>query len=226
MNSIPATNQCLDPAAQFAIAYSLWQACHDYAGKTKGLSLSEAFNGMDECMRVVMKIGELFERWACEHVNFDNLNDVWPYLLQDKFGDACLTLVSVEEIADFAGQDCLRLALALRLPVSASDGLPVPLSLWARNPTAGSSFGRFLIQTVRSRDDDGNVECYQVGDEPYDDAFTAPWFALYGELEDGKREHIADRASYETILNLARNLVPGIDLPDSPCSAPPNDPWP
>lgn len=111
MNSRPPTREHLDPAAQFAVALSLWQACHDQAAKRQDLDLSVHFNGMDECMRVVMRIGDLFESWACEHVRFEGLSDVWPYLLQDRFGDVCLELIALEGLADFNEEDCLRVAL-------------------------------------------------------------------------------------------------------------------
>ena len=65
-----------DPAAVFASAHSLWQACHEAAENDPSLNLSDVFNGMDEMMREVMRIGDLFENWACMHVVFEQL--VYP----------------------------------------------------------------------------------------------------------------------------------------------------
>lgn len=100
--------------------------------------------------------------------------------------------------------------------VSAS--LPVPLTLWADNPVRESPFRRFLIQTTRHRDNDEDVERFVEGDDPYDADCTAPWFALYGEWEDKKQEHILDRTTYESLRRVVLNLVPQIELPVSPCS--------
>ena len=54
------------------------------------LNLSESYDGMDGFMRVAMHIATEFETWACRHIQFDQLNEVWPYLLEEQFGDACL----------------------------------------------------------------------------------------------------------------------------------------
>ena len=67
-------------------------------------------------MREVMRIAELFEQWACEHVAFEELTDVWPYLLQDRFGEECLSVLVVESLAEFDERDCRRVAMRLRLP--------------------------------------------------------------------------------------------------------------
>jgi hypothetical protein len=217
MNSGPATNESFDPAAQFAIASSLWQACHDHAAKTKDVNLSEIFNGMDECMRVVMRIGERFERWACDHVNFDNLSDVWPYLLQDRFGSTCLKAMTLAGLPEFNEEDCLRMALLLRLPVIVTKGLPVPVYLEAANPVIGSAFKEFRIQSFRRLVDDDAEEAFVSGDEPYDDNFEAPFFSLYGIDEDGNEECIVDRPSYESARELVSKLAPGIEFPQQAC---------
>src|SRR6185436_8295233 len=80
----------LDPAAVFACALSLREACLKSAKANPQLNLSESYNGMDEFRREMMRVGNLLEAWACAHVVFDEVNDVWPYLMEDKFGDACL----------------------------------------------------------------------------------------------------------------------------------------
>ncbi len=206
-----------DPAAQFAIAFSLWQACHDHAAKTKGLNLSEIFNGMDECMRVMMRIGERFEGWACKHVNFDNLDDVWPYLLQDKFGSVCLEAMRLAGLAEFKEEDCLRVALLLHLPVVVTKGLPVPVCLEAANPVVGSAFKTFRIQTLRRIVEDDSVEPFVPGDDPYDENFEAPFFSLYGIDDAEKEECIADRPSYDSARDLALKLAPGVKFPPEVC---------
>lgn len=217
MDSFVTPPHCPDPAAQFAIAHSLWQACHDHAAKQQGVNLSETFNGMDEFMRVVMQIGERFERWACEHVRFENLNDVWPYLLQDRFGDTCLELITLEGLADFTEEDCLRVSVLLRLPVFAANGLPVPIYLEVANPVIGSSFKTLRIQTFRRLVNDDVEEPFVFGDDPFDENFEAPFFSLYGIDADGSEECIADRPSYKSMRDLALKLAPEIGFPEQIC---------
>lgn len=61
----------VDPAAVFACANSLWLACKRQAGVDPNLNLSDAYNGMDQLMREVMRIAEMFEKWSCQHVVFE-----------------------------------------------------------------------------------------------------------------------------------------------------------
>src|SRR5580704_6323151 len=82
-----------DPAAVFACALSLWQECEKHSLNDKTLNLSESYNGHDEFMREIMRVANLFENWSCDHIHFDNFNDVWPYYLQDKFGETCLSVI-------------------------------------------------------------------------------------------------------------------------------------
>jgi hypothetical protein len=106
-----------DPAGVFACANSLWRACHKAAIDNPGLDLSEVYNGYDQLMREVMRIGELFEDWACENVCFDRFAEVWPYLLELRFGDTCVSLFGVDGLANFCERDCLVVARALGLPL-------------------------------------------------------------------------------------------------------------
>lgn len=209
----------LDPAAVFACALSLWQACHKHAADNPTLNLSDCYNGMDEFMRVVMRIGNRFEAWACSHVDFNQLNDVWPYLVEDKFGDACLAVLLPTALAEFNDSDCLRVAMYLRLPVTVDDKLPIPIDVCAHNPVPGSLFRAFRIQTVRNSLEKNEVIPFVADDEPFDEEFGDPYFALYGVAEDGKLEHIADRRTYAETLNLAQRLAPGVLFPVAPIVA-------
>jgi len=104
-----------DPAAVFAIATSLWQECLKHAATTRSLNLSDAYSGIDELMREVMRIATLFETWSCLHVDFDQLAEPWPYYLQDHFGEECLSILLPERLTDFNDHDCSRVAARLRL---------------------------------------------------------------------------------------------------------------
>jgi len=204
-----------DSAAVFAAALSLWEICEKHR-RENNFNISECYNGVDQFMREVMRIANQFENWACRHVNFDEFNEVWPYYLGDNFGATCLTVLSFECLMDFGENDCLRVAMGLRLPVVTDDKLPVPIDLTAGNPVTGAAFHKFRIQTVRNSVEDNEPTPYVAGDDPFDENFSSFYFSLYGVDTTGLLEHIADRRSYEEILKLAQKLVPSIAFPVSP----------
>lgn len=179
------------------------------------LNLSEAYNGGDEFMRVIMRVGMRFEEWACVHVDFDALDHCWPYLLEERFGDACVALKGPGTLADFGENDCLAVALRLRLPVKTTASLRVPIDISAGNPIVESEFRTFRIQTVREATG-GFAEPFTSADDPFDTAFGPPNFGLYGVSADGMLEHIADFDTYTRAVDLVRKLAPGIQFPDTP----------
>ena len=65
-----------DPAAVFACAMSLHDACVEYAGTHPSVNISASYTGRDEFLRQIMRVGNLFETWACSHVDFEMLTDV------------------------------------------------------------------------------------------------------------------------------------------------------
>lgn len=205
-----------DPAAVFACALSLWQACQERGAVEPSLNLGESYNGMDQFMREAMRIATEFEAWACRHIDFAELDEVWPYLLQDRFGNACLADLFPTKLAVFDEPDCLRVALHLRLPVRLDDNLPLPILLRAPNPVTGSVFREIQIQTVRDSIEDGDAVPFTSDDDPFDEEFGPPYFGLYGIGEDGRLEHIADRQTYSQMLSLAQKLAPGVAFPTTP----------
>lgn len=206
----------LDPAAVFACALSLREACLKSAKANPHLNLSESYNGMDEFLREMMRVANLFEAWACAHVVFDEVDDVWPYLLEDKFGDACLEFMLPCAMTEFDESDCLRVALRLRLPIQTDGNIRVPINVRAPNPIGESKFREFRIQSVRDDLEEGGVVPFTTDDDPFDERFGPPYFGLYGVGDDGLLEHIADRETYSDALNLAQNLAPGVVLPHKP----------
>ena len=203
-----------DPAAIFAMAQSLWEACQKQAARDSKINLSEAYHGMDQFMREIMQVASRFESWSCQFIDFTQLDEPWPYLLQDHFGDACLQFRSATDLAAFAEPDCLRVALNLRLPVGRDHGLPVPVDLWADLPARDgtSGFHAFRIQTIR--DDLSGPDCtaFNWDDDPYDPVFGPPYFGLYGVHATGLAEHIADRPTLAAALTLAAHLAPGVNF--------------
>lgn len=112
-----------DPAAIFAGASSLYVCGNElHNNEDEDDSLSDEYSGMDNFMRQCMRVATEFEDWACANVAFDEVDDVWPYLIEESFGRAVfehrgdlLTLNEVGE-ADFA-----RIAELLELPLIKHD---------------------------------------------------------------------------------------------------------
>lgn len=205
----------LDSAAVFACAMSLHSACIQQAEREPDLCLSDAYNGMDQFMREVMRVGELFEKWNCAHVAFEELVDVWPYLLEERFGAACLEVMGADLFAGFDQADCLRVAFKLRIPLHADGAIPVPVCEEFPNPNAGAGFARLRIQTVREElVEAGQVTPFTEADEPFDEYFGSPFFGIFGVGNDGLLEAIADRPSYESARALLLNLIPELLLPE------------
>jgi hypothetical protein len=219
MNAEPG-NATVDPdsAAVFSIALSLWEAC-EKNWRENHFNISACYNGVDQFMREVMRIANQFENWACCHVDFNEFNEVWPYYLGDNFGATCLSVMSLECLMDFDEDDCLRVALGLKLPVISDGKLPIPIDLTAVNSVTGSAFHKFRIQTVRNSLEDNEPVPFVAGDDPFDEDFSDLYFSLYGVDMTGLLEHIADRRSYNEILRLAEKLAPGIEFPVSPAFA-------
>jgi len=205
-----------DSAAVFAAALSLWQACHLRAEDEDSLNLSECYQGMDQFMREVMQVANLFEIWACSHIDFVKFNDVWSYHLEDKFGEACLAFISASALDEFDDTYCLRVAMRLRLPIKYDAKLPIPVDVTVRNPVPNSGFCQFRIQTVRDSLEDEDVSPYIFDDDPFDGDYGTPYFGLYGVDDEGLLEHIADRQTYTEAISLAAKLAPGVPFPPTP----------
>lgn len=216
----------VDSAAAFGAAISLWRVCHEAAARDPHLNLSDCYNGIDQFMREVMRIGNSFEEWACRHIAFEEQSEVWPYLLEDNFGAACLAVILPGGLAQFDDSYCLRVALRLRLPIRAHTSLRLPIDVAAQNPVAGSVFRAFRIQTVRDALEEGLTEPFTVDDNPSNEGMGEPYYSLYGVAADGILEHIADRQTYAETVTLASKLAPGIDFPPVPILFGPPDSFP
>ncbi len=207
--------ELLDLAAVFACAKSLHDACLERADVDPKLNLSEAYQGMDTFMREVMRVASLFEEWACRHVVFDELSDVWPYLLEDRFGGACLEVMDADSLDGFDAGDCLRIAFKLRLPIRVDGSLPLPVCVEASNPLVGAEFHCLRIQTIRLElDEEGGMVPFTEDDDPFDENYGTPFFGIYGVSHDSLLEHIADRASYQEARSLLLRLMPIIQFPE------------
>ena len=202
-----------DSAAVFGAALSLWQAFRKEVEGKPQLNLSECYNGMDQFMREVMRVANLFEAWACKYIAFEELTENWPYFLEDKFGETCLEVVMLDGLMDFDEDDCLRAALRLRLPIRSNSSFHLPIDIKADNPLVGSAFCAFRIQTAREELEGGCSKPFTPDDDPFDAEMDKPYFQLYGVGSDGTLEHIANRGSYEEAISLAEKLAPGVEFP-------------
>jgi hypothetical protein len=202
----------IDPAPVFGCALSLWKEFKKPSSDAGNVNVSECYNGGDEFMRVIMRVGICFEKWASQHIAFDHLDDVWPYLMETDFGATCLRVHGAMSLAKFNTDVCLRVALALRLPIRLDTSLPVPVEVIVPNPTIGSEFRALGIVTMRESSDGEDHDPLTVDDDPFDPEFEPPFFSLFGVDEGGGREHIADRETYAEAVNLACKLAPNIEF--------------
>ncbi len=112
----------LDPAALLGAAMSLYLEGHKQAN-AEGNNLSDTYSGGDEFMRQCMRVAEVFETWAGDHVDFDGTVDCWPYLLEGKFGRAVIELAWLFTLDTFKPEHCQAVAKRLGLPLMA---IPAP----------------------------------------------------------------------------------------------------
>jgi hypothetical protein len=203
-------HDALDPAAVFACAKSLHDACLRRAGSDPGWDAERMQEGRDDFLREWMRVAALFVEWADDHGVSDKLQGGWIQLLEQRFGEACLAATPGDVLGRFDAADCLRVALELRLPMAMDAGLAVPFFLEVPHPLAGAGFEALRIQTVRlHRDGEIGMVPFMGGDDPYDPDFGPPVFGIYG-VKDGFVEHLADRGSYEEARSLLLALLPGI----------------
>lgn len=208
-------NESLDSAAVFACAKSLYDACLERKNSDPEFKIAEAYPGMDSVMRLVMRVANIFETWACRHVAFHETIEVWPYFLEEHFGDACLDFLDADSIGRYDEDDCFRAALRLRLPMKVDGSLPLPVFIELPNPAIETEFQRLRIQTVRQEmGEQGGMVPFTEDDDPFDEDFGTPIFGIYGVRSDGCLEHIADRESYYKSRALLVALLPGIDVPE------------
>lgn len=106
-----------DTAAIFGAAMSIFEEGRKLA-KSNGNDLSDAYSGHDEFMRQCMRVASEFEAWACKHVDFDALGEVWPYFMHDSFGRAALDAIGSEcRLSEANGTEWPLIAGMLKLPL-------------------------------------------------------------------------------------------------------------
>ena len=210
-----ADSVSLDSASVFGAALSLYETCMAQA-RVSSVNLSAAYHGGDQFMREVVRVAQKFETWATEHVDFAEFGEVWPYFLRDRFGPACVSLLSATNLGVFDDMTCLQIALHLALPLQMDRGLPIPLRAESFNPIPNAAFRVFCIQTVRDSIDGKSVGVFMLGDKPFDPDYGPIYFSLYGVREDGLLEHIASRSTYTETVELATSMIPGLLFAKTP----------
>ena len=103
-----------DPAAAFGAAMSVYEAFKE-CGKDED-TLSDVYGGFDEFMRQCIRVGTLFEEWACRNIKFEALEDVWPYTLHDNFGTALAEILTYDDLESFDETHCETLAASFKFP--------------------------------------------------------------------------------------------------------------
>lgn len=212
----PSSSELADSAGVFAVAHSLWEECFEKADHSERAALSHSYSGLDQMMREVMRVGALFEEWSCRHVEFNELDEVWPYYIADSFGRAWLEIGDAYRLEAFNEDDCLRVAWSLNLPLRLDGGLQLPIDVVVANPNQLSPFRQFRIQTVRYHVLAEEIIPFVDVSEVFDDGGGTVICGLYGVFESGQLENIADRESYESAADLLRKIAPGVDLPLRP----------
>ena len=205
-----------DPAAVLACALSLQSAYLNLQDKDPSFNISESYNGRDQFMREIMRVGELFEAWSAAHVHFDEFGEVWPYMLEEKFADACLKTIHPGALSSFDDADCFCTAIHLKLPLHGRNGLPIPVDLRRQNPLSASRFRFFQILSVRKHLGDNHIHPFSSMDDPADQSYGKIFYGLYGINGHGEAEHIADRHSYSDARSLAVALIPNLGFPEFP----------
>lgn len=115
-----------DPAAIFAIATALYKSANnrnDFCNR----EITKAYSGMDGFMREAMRVALIFETWACSHVDFDETTDVWPYMLEERFSEACQSVVDIRYLGSFNENHCADVAVMLDLPLLAPTKRRLPV---------------------------------------------------------------------------------------------------
>jgi hypothetical protein len=161
-----------------------------------------------------MRVGKLFEEWACTHVAFPHLNDVWSYFLEQFFGESCLRVIEADSLARFGSRECLLLTFDLEIPVWGDTELPVPFQKMIFNPVNVSPFESFLVQTARMSFTTMTMIPFRVGDNPFDENLGKRVFGIYGVERSGKIENITYRDSFREACDLLLKLAPGTLLED------------
>ncbi len=201
-----------DPAAIVACVISLWNAYTKPDTALPRCDLSGPYNGFDEFMRKVAHAAEEFEAWACSHIDFAETLEVWPYFLEEHFGPACIHFLKREGLMNFNNSTCLQVALRMRLPVRLDMNLPIPMDVSANNPVAGSAFVKLRIRTCRTVCETDEAHPFTIEDDPFDEAYDSPHYALYGVYQDGTNEYITDRPSLESAVALASKIAPRVSF--------------
>ena len=204
-----------DPAAIFAASKSLWETCHEAASSSE-TNLSELFNGVDELMRECLRIATTFEEWACSHVCFEEITEVWPYFLEEQFGSVCLEHIPLEHLASFRRDDSFSVSLKLKIPLLHTKVMVLPLNIEVQNPNLDSEFKAIKIQTVHRLIESNSIEPFTKSKINELEHSNNPFYAIYGRDSKNLLIHISDQLCYENAHKLCQKLFPGINFPKTP----------
>ena len=145
-------------------------------------------------MRVVMRVATRFENWATGHVAFEKLDDVWPYMMEDRFGAACVDAMGAENLAAFDDNDCLRVALRLCLPVKSSAGFCIYIDTFFQGPVP------------IERDENNKPVVYSTREEAERE--------IAGDCIERLRQFLAGERDFGDAITVEEYIVPVTAYPD------------
>jgi len=118
MNEQLTSEIACDPAAIYCMTRSLMDQLQ--INRSESESISGHYEGWDNAIRECVRVSTMFERWCCQHIDFDEFNGVWPYEMEDKFGEAVFEhQESKFQLESFSEHDCGYVASILGLKLGA-----------------------------------------------------------------------------------------------------------
>lgn len=106
-----------DEAAIFAAAISLWIQANKMENMDKTFCISEIFSGRVNFMSIIMDVARRFEKWSCEHINFETNDETWPYILEESFGSTCAKCIDFTLLEEININDFFKIALLMNMPL-------------------------------------------------------------------------------------------------------------
>ncbi|MDZ4744186.1 MAG: hypothetical protein SGI98_12320 [Verrucomicrobiota bacterium] len=106
-----------DPAAIFGAAISLWIQANQMEDTDENFCISDIFSGRDGFMWVIMNVTKRFEEWSCNYINFEMIDEPWPYILEEQFGPSCANCISFSLLGKIDNNDFMKIALDMNIPL-------------------------------------------------------------------------------------------------------------
>lgn len=189
-------------------------------------------NGGIGAMDCVFMAATSFISWCDTRVEFDDLEDPWSYLLEDKLGDAMRDAGLFEQFADLYTSDPVNweraahlAAVHMGLTLKFDPRFEMPVDVTEECPARPSMYSHLRIYTVRDKAGEGgksDVVQFTADSHPYDDDYGKVYYGFYGVFgpnvpeQEGQLSHIMDFDTYEIALQTVRAAYGSSLFPDTP----------